>query len=148
MRIYSAPQEQRLRIDAILSGLGASSRCLVQHRQPRSVFIKASFACSDQQAAVLVSNLAKLTNLFELETSDCDEPSRYLFVSGLGIHRQMIDQAGEALVRISSIEAAILNSAANPMELPRQLRLLSGQAHLDIIDSYRSDEEGILGLAV
>jgi hypothetical protein len=60
----------------------------------------------------------------------------------------MIDQAGEAVVRISSIEAAILNSAANPMELLRQLRLLSGQAHLDIIDSYRSDEQGILGLAV
>ncbi len=60
----------------------------------------------------------------------------------------MIDQAGEILVRISSIESAVVNSASDFRELQRQLRLLSGQAHLDIIDSYRNDDQGVVSLAV
>jgi PHD/YefM family antitoxin component YafN of YafNO toxin-antitoxin module len=60
----------------------------------------------------------------------------------------MIDQAGEILVRISTIESAVVNSASDFRELQRQLRLLSGQAHLDIIDSYRNDDQGVVSLAV
>jgi hypothetical protein len=148
LRIYSAPHEHRLRIDSILSGFGAAFTCSIQHRQPRSICIKADFAASEEQVAPLVSSLAKLTNIFELETTECYEPARYLFVSGLGIHRQMIDHAGEILVRISSIESAVVNSASDFRELQRQLRLLSGQAHLDIIDSYRNDDQGVVSLAV
>ncbi|MFM1784379.1 MAG: hypothetical protein RLZZ579_656 [Actinomycetota bacterium] len=97
---------------------------------------------------MIVSSLAKLATVFELEVCECSEPARYLYVTGLGIYRQMIDVSGEPILRISQVERALSNSDSNFKELQRQIRLLSGHAHIDIINNYRSEDRGIVSLAV
>ena len=85
----------------------------------------------------MVSQLASLQVPFEVE-SEGAAPERYLFHPGLGINRQMLNEAGEVLVRGEAVEAALAASQGNLKEFERRLRLLQGMPWLDLLEVYRT----------
>ena len=87
----------------------------------------------------LVSSLARLDVPFEVETL-AKNPERYLYHPGLGIHRQLLDEAGEVLIRSEAIHRAILESKGSSKELERRIRLLDGTSWLDLLEPYRNSE--------
>jgi hypothetical protein len=74
---------------------------------------------------------------FEIETEG-SSPERYLFHPGLGIARQILNEAGETLLRAEAVEAALNASQGNLKEFERRLRLLQGLPWLDLIEVYRT----------
>lgn len=71
--------------------------------------------------------------MFEIE----DGSERYLHHPGLGIHRQVIDEAGEVIIRAEQLALQLRLSGGNLKEFERRFRLLQGTAWLDLLEPYR-----------
>lgn len=117
-----------------LSGTWVAQPAQIQHYQLR---IKSSG--SALMAASLASRLASCLAPFELETS-AELPERYLYHPGLGIIRQQLNEAGEVLLREDAVRQAVRASDGNTHELERRLRLATGTAWLDLLETYRNHE--------
>jgi hypothetical protein len=85
----------------------------------------------------LASQLSAFQVPFEIETEG-SSPERYLFHPGLGIARQILNEAGETLLRGEAVEAALNASQGNLKEFERRLRLLQGLPWLDLLEVYRA----------
>lgn len=148
LRVLSASRELKPDLDLVLSGFGLSAKWQVQHKQINAICSETIGQISNNDAHTLASALRVFPIWFELEIRTEIEISRYLFVPMLGLHRQVLSEAGEVLIRQGGIEEAIYLAKGNGKELERLLRKLSGQNHTDLLDQLQIERLPTISKAV
>lgn len=146
--MLSANSELRTDLDEVLSRFGLSATWQIQHKQPNSICSAVFAKVPENQAALIASALRHFPIWFELEARGRGEFSRYLFAPMLGLHRQDLDEFGEVLVRQGTIEEAVYRAKGNGKELERELRKLTGQNHMDLLQQFEIDELRVIPRAV
>lgn len=137
--VLSAHMDSCGSINDLLLEFGLSGTWVAQPARPQHYQLKLSFSGSSQLAASIASKLARCSAPFELETGAV-LPERYLYHPGLGIIRQQLNEAGEVLLREEVVQLAVRASEGNVRELERRLRLVTGTAWLDLLETYRNPE--------
>lgn len=113
---------------------------LAQPVSPFSYQLKIQSRIARSHLPELVSKLAAVEIPFELETEGT-APERYLYHPGLGICRQVLNEAGEVLVRGEAVEDALHASKGNLKDFERRLRLIQGVPWLDLLEVYRAPSD-------
>jgi hypothetical protein len=121
---------QRREVDRLLAQFGARISWKPQPHQPNCYQTKFEI---DHAADELASHLAKCQTPFEIEA----QQERFLYHPGLGIKRQQLDEAGEIVFRSGEIRNQLVASGGNMAEFERRLRVVEGQAWLDLLEPYR-----------
>lgn len=140
MWVLSAPTDKCQPANDVLASFGVSGSWQAQPVSPFSYQLRTQSRIAHSSVPDLVSKLASLDVPFEVETEGA-APERYLFHPGLGICRQVLNEAGEVLVRGEAIESALLASKGNLKEFERRLRLIQGFPWLDLLEVYRSPSD-------
>ncbi|MDG2497043.1 MAG: DUF3145 family protein [Aquiluna sp.] len=145
MWVLSCPQNFCEDVKGILAGFGLSGDWTSQPATSHSCQVKIQCELKQRLASELASALAKVRVIAEIESSGV-EAERYLIHPGLGIHRQALDSMGEPVIRHAQVDALLKKSKSSLAEFQRELRLVSGQAWLDLIDPLRAPIEGVVYL--
>lgn len=132
-----APADKCQPISELLAEFGLSGSWFAQPIEVLSYQLKTNTRVAKHLLPNLVSSLAVFRVPFEVET-ECSAAERYLYHPGLGIHRQMISEAGDVLLRGEAVEAALVASRGSAKEFERRLRLMQGIPWLDLLEAYRS----------
>lgn len=134
--VLCAPADKCQPISGLLAEFGLSGSWLAQPIEVLSYQLKTNARVTKHRLPDLVSSLAAFRVPFEVET-ECSAAERYLHHPGLGIHRQLISEAGDVLVRGEAVEAALVASRGSAKEFERRLRLMQGIPWLDMLEAYR-----------
>ena len=127
--VLYASSEQKSEVNQLLTG---SLRLTWKPQPYQPLGHQTSFEL-DVDGAEIASRLARIGCIFEVE----GESERFLHHPGLGIKRQQLDEAGEVVIRFGQLQKELGESNGNLQELQRRLRLLEGQAWLDLLEPYR-----------
>lgn len=138
--MLSASIELKTSVDQVLSGFGLVGAWQLQHKQFNSVCMEIKSTLSEIDSETLASRLRAMPIWFELEASSQYQITRFLNVPVLGLHRQVLDLAGEVQIRQSAIDQAVYLAKGNGKELERLLRQITGQNHLDLLDQLRIED--------
>jgi hypothetical protein len=128
--VLSASISQRREVDTFFASVGVLPIWKPQPHQPMSF---QTIVEMEHDPASISSNLAKIGAPFEIEGA----MERYLYHPGLGIKRQQLDESGEVVLRVGQLKQELLESNSSAVEFERRLRVLEGQAWLDMLEPYR-----------
>jgi hypothetical protein len=128
--VLSASVSQRREVERLFAKPVAPLSWVPQPHQPRTYQVQLH---TQHEPSKLASELARIGVPFEIE----GDFERFLHHPGLGIKRQQLDEAGEVVIRTGQLRAELLDSNSSASEFERRLRLLEGQAWLDLLEPYR-----------
>lgn len=128
--MLSASISQRREVDTFFAPLGVLPTWKPQPHQPMSL---QALVDHEVDAASIATSLARIGTPFEIEGA----MERYLYHPGLGIKRQQLDESGEVVLRVGQLKQELLDSNSSAVEFERRLRVLEGQAWLDMLEPYR-----------
>ena len=134
--MLAAASDQLGEIDKLLAPYLHAPRWFTQPAVPGSFQLRFSAAIDPPDVSNLALQLARTVTALEILHQDT-ESSLFLFHSGLGIKRVVVDGAGEVVIRAGQIERLMTLAAGNMQEFQRLMRLEQGQLWMDLLEPLR-----------
>jgi hypothetical protein len=134
--VLAAASDQLGEIDKLLAPYLHAPRWFTQPAIPGSFQLRSSVVIDPPDVSSLAVQLSRNATALEIVHQDT-ESSLFMFHTGLGIKRVLLDGAGEVVMRAGQIERLMTLAAGNMREFQRLIRLEQGQLWMDVLEPLR-----------